>query len=346
MAFDFQREPASQPDCPRRARSRPARSARRLRGLLAAAALACSELALAAFPTGPVKLIVPYPPGGAVDVIGRALAPLLERQLGQPVVTDNRPGAAGVLGMMLAVNAKPDGYTLVVAANSHVAADPGQEQLPYQPTRDLTPVAPLVSVPYVVVANPQFPPNTIAELLEAARKAPGQINFASSGIGGPPHMASELLLAKGKVDIRHIPYKGAAPAFADVVGGQVQFITGDVNSAMPYLKSGRLKALATTGKSRLPQLPDVPTVAESGLPGYQAEGWFAVYAPARMPADVLATLTRAVETATASDEFKSRMAALGGSVMAMSPQAFQAFVVDETRIRSELIRSNGIKLEK
>ena len=325
--------------------SRPLLRPTSARGLLALAAMVFSGWAFAAFPTAPIRLVVPFPPGGATDAIGRALATSLEKQIGQTVIVENRPGAAGHLGVQQVANAKPDGYTLVLAASSHLAVDPKQEQITYVPSRDLVPVAPLVSIPYVIVAHPAFPPNTIAELLAAARKAPGAINFASSGVGAPPHMASELLIARGKVDMKHIPYKGAVPAFTDVVGGQVQFITGDVNSAMPYLKSGRLKAIATTGKARLALLPDVPTVAESGLPGYQAEGWFAVAAPARTPPDVLATLTQAVQAAAQDEAFKTRMAALGGSVMSMAPDAFRAFIVDETRIRSELITGNGIKLD-
>lgn len=315
------------------------------RGLVATGAVAFAQLASAAFPTGPIKLIIPFPPGGATDTIGRQIAIELSKKIGQPVVPENRPGASGKLGVTVAINAPPDGYTLVLASSNSMAADPVQEKLPFVPTRDLVPIAPLVSIPYVVVANPAFAPNTIGELLAAARKDPGKINFASSGVGAPPHLASELILSMGGVDIKHIPYKGAVPAYTDVVGGQVQFITGDVNTAMPFLQSGRLKAIATTGRTRLELLPNVPTVAESGLPGYQAEGWFGVFASAKTPPDVVAILTKAFEAAAQEADFKKRMATLGGNVMVMSQPDFVRFIVDETAKRSNLIRSNNIVLE-
>ena len=316
-----------------------------VRGLVMVGTIVFGQFAVAAFPTGPIKLIIPFPPGGATDVIGRQIAIELSKKIGQPVVPENRPGAAGKLGVVAAINAPGDGYTVVLASSNSVAADPVQEKLPFVPTRDLVPIAPLVSIPYVVVANAAFAPNTIGELLAAARKDPGKINFASSGVGAPPHLASELLLSMGAVDIKHIPYKGAVPAFTDVAGGQVQFITGDVNTAMPFLQSGRLKAIATTGRTRLELLPNVPTVAESGLPGYQAEGWFGVFASAKTPPDVVAILTKAFEAAAQEVDFKKRMATLGGSVLVMSAPDFARFIVDETTKRSNLIKSNKIALE-
>jgi tripartite-type tricarboxylate transporter receptor subunit TctC len=321
----------------------------RFLGGLVKAALIAGSLALthaagaATFPSGPIKLIVPFPPGGAVDTIGRQLAVELSKQLGQPVVIENRAGAAGAIGVAATVNAAPDGYTLVVGASSNVAVDPAQEKLPYNP-RDLAPVAPVVAIPYVIVANPGFAPNNIRELIAAAKREPGKINFASSGTGAPPHLASELLLAQAGVDIKHIPYKGAVPAFTDVVGGQVQFITGDINTAMPFLQAGKLKAIATTGRQRLELLPNVPTVAESGLPNYEAEGWFGLFAPARTPPDVLAQLTKATEAAVQTPDFKKRMAALGGRIMTMPRAEFERYIASETIKRSDLIKSNKIEL--
>ena len=241
--------------------------------------------------------------------------------------------------------AAADGYTVVLAGSNHVAADPVQEKMPFVPQRDLVPVAPVVSIPYVVVANPSFAPNNIRELIAAAKQSPGQINFASSGTGAPPHLASELILALAGVDIRHIPYKGAVPAFTDVVGGQVQFMTGDVNSAMPFLQSGRLKAIASTGAARLDLLPQVPTVAESGLPGYEAEGWFGIFASAKTPPEVVAVLTRGFEKAAQEVEFKKRMAVLGGRVMAMTRPEFERYIASETAKRSNLIKTNKILLD-
>jgi tripartite-type tricarboxylate transporter receptor subunit TctC len=309
--------------------------------------LAAAQAAVAAdaFPAGPIKLVVPYPPGGATDTIGRQIAQELAKHVGQPVVVENRPGAAGNLGVNAVVNAAPDGYTVVLASSNHVAADPVQERLPFQPARDLVAIAPLVAIPYVVVANPSFPPNTIQELIAAAKAAPGKINFASSGTGAPPHLASELLMAQGGVQMTHIPYKGAVPAYTDVVSGQVHFMTGDVNTAMPFLQAGRLKALATTGAQRLELLPNVPTVAESGLPGFEAEGWFGVFAPAKTPPEVVAILTKAFMAAAQEPDFKKRMGVLGGRIMTMSRAEFEQFIVSETSKRSNLIKSNKIVLE-
>ena len=314
---------------------------------LALLALTGSAVVLAAgpFPGGPIKLIVPYPPGGATDTIGRQLAIEASRHLGVQVVVENKPGAAGNLGVVATIAAAADGYTVVLAGSNNVAADPVQEKMPFVPQRDLVPVAPVVSIPYVVVANPSFAPNNIRELIAAAKQSPGQINFASSGTGAPPHLASELILALAGVDIRHIPYKGAVPAFTDVVGGQVQFMTGDVNSAMPFLQSGRLKAIASTGAVRLDLLPQVPTVAESGLPGYEAEGWFGIFASAKMPPEIVALLTKGFEKAAQEADFKKRMAVLGGRVMAMGRSEFERYIASETAKRSNLIKTNKILLD-
>ena len=318
-----------------------------LAAVAATLALTGGGVALAAgpFPSAPIKLIVPYPPGGATDTIGRQLAIQASKQFGVQVVVENKPGAAGNLGVAATIAAAADGYTVVLAGSNNVAADPMQEKMLFVPQRDLVPVTPVVSIPYVVVANPSFAPNNIRELIAAAKQAPGQINFASSGTGAPPHLASELILALAGLDIRHIPYKGAVPAFTDLVGGQVQFMTGDVNSAMPFLQSGRLKALASTGAARLELLPQVPTVAESGLPGYEAEGWFGIFASAKTPPEVVALLAKGFEKAAQDAEFKKRMAVLGGRVMAMGRPEFERYIVSETAKRSNLIKTNKLSLD-
>ncbi len=296
-------------------------------------------------PAAPIKLIVPYPPGGATDTIGRQLAIEASKALGQQVVVENKPGAAGNLGVIATINASADGYTVVLAGSNNVAADPIQEKMPFVPMRDLVPVAPVVAIPYVVVANPAFAPNNIRELIAAAKANPGKINFASSGTGGPPHFASELIKSQAGLDMQHVPYKGAVPAFTDVVGGQVQFITGDINTAMPFLQSGRLKAIATTGKERLELLPNVPTVAESGLPGYESEGWFGVFASSKTPPEIVAALTRGFVKATQEADFKKRMGVLGGRVLSMGKADFDRYIASETIKRSNLIKSNKIVLD-
>lgn len=316
-----------------------------LGGTSLAALLIAGHATAQPYPTATVRLIIPYTPGGATDIIGRQLAEGLSRRLGQPFIVDNRPGAAGALGVTATINSPPDGYTLVLPGSNSVAADPVQEKLPYTPLTDLTPIAPVAAIPYVVFAAPSFAPNTIAELIAAARARPGSINFASSGLGGPPHLASELLRATAQLDVVHVPYRGAVPAVTDVVGGRVQFMTGDVNTALPFLQSGQLKALATTGRERMALLPNVPTVAESGLPGFEAEGWFGLFGPARVRPEVVTILARAVDEVVQEPQFKERIASFGGRVLRMGHEQFVQYIAAETSKRADLIRANSIALE-
>lgn len=309
-------------------------------GLLAAAQLVNAQ----AFPRAPIRLIVPFPPGGAGDLIGRQYGVELSKRVDQPVVIENRAGAAGMVGIKAVTLARADGYTLALGSPSTVAADPVQEKLPFDPSVDLIAVAPLVSFPFVVFANPSFPPNNIRELIALAKRSPGKINFASSGTGGTPHLASELLKARGGFDMVHIPYKGAVPAITDVLAGQVHMMTGDVNTALPFIQNGRLKALATTGRERMALLPNVPTVAESGLPGYEASNWSGVFAPAKTPPDVIELLFKATEACVQEPEFVKRMADLGGRILVMSRAEFVRFIASETAKRSDLIKSNKLDL--
>ena len=304
----------------------------------------CQAVNAQPFPRAPVHLIIPYPPGGATDLIGRQLGAEMSKRLGQQVVIENRGGAAGMIGIKAATLARPDGYTLALGTAGNVSVDPVLEKLPYNPTTDLVAVAPVVSIYFVVFANPSFPPNNIRELIALAKRYPGKITFASSGAGGAPHLASELLKARGGIDMVHVPYKGAVPAITDVVGGQVDMMTGDANTALPFIKSGRLKALAVTGAERMELLPDVPTVAESGLPGYEAGNWFGVFAPAKTPSDVIETLFKAVEASVRVPGFKNRIAPLGGRVLLMSRSEFLRFIASETTKRSDLIKSNKLNL--
>ena len=293
------------------------------------------------YPVAMIRVIVPNPPAGAGDLVGRLVANGLSKTLGQQVIVDNRGGGNGAIGLLAAINAQADGYTVIVANGSNMAIDPGYEKIGYQP-RDLVAVAPLITIPYVVVANPAFPPNNIRELIAAAKREPGKLNFASGGTAA--HLATELVKALGKVDIVHIPYKGAAPAFLDVVAGRVPFMTGDINSALPFLQGGRLKALAVTGAERVALIPEVPTVAESGLPGYEAGNWFGIFAPAKTPADIVAMLFKAAEGFVQEADFKARIAPLGGRLLVMSRLEFERYVAAETVKRTELLKSNNIVL--
>ena len=298
------------------------------------------------FPRAPIYLIIPFPPGGATDLIGRHLGTEMSKRLGQPVVVENRAGAAGVVGMKAATLARPDGYTLALGSPNSIAIDPAQEQIPYNPTTDLVAVAPVVSIYFVVFANPGFPPNNIRELIDYAKRNPGKLTFASSGTGGSPHLASELLKSRGGFDMLHIPYKGAVPAITDVVGGQVNLMTGDASTALPFVQSGRLKALAVTGAERMELLPNVPTVAESGLPGFEAGNWFGLFAPAKIAPEIVAKLSEAIEASVQSPDFKKGMTPLGGRALSMSRAEFVRFIAAETTKRSDLIKSNKIDLSK
>lgn len=305
--------------------------------------LASSGTALAQqYPAAPIRMIVPFPPGGATDLVGRYVAAGLARRLNQTVIVDNRAGAGGTLGVMTTIAAAPDGYTLVFPTSSTVAVDPVQEHLTYKPATDLVPVAPVAALPYLIFTHPSFPPNTIGELIAAAKKAPGTISFASAGLGLPAHMATELLRAMAGIDLVHVPYRGAAPAVSDVVGGQVQFMTGDVSTALSFVESKQLKAIAVTGKERVALLPDVPTVAESGLTGFEAEGWFGVFAPAKTPMDVVGKLERETAAIVEEPAFVEFLARFGGRPLRMNRDEFIRFIETETRIRSDLIRTRGI----
>ena len=333
-------------------RTKPCRRNPALRRI--AAAIACAACAAGAgviahaqpYPRSPVHLIVPYTPGGATDLIGRQLGAEMSKRLGQPVVIDNRPGAAGTIGMKALIAARPDGHTLGLGTSGTVSVDPAQEKLPYNPATDMIAVAPVVAIYFLVFANPSFPPNDIRELIALARRAPGKINFASSGTGGAPHLASELLMSRAGIRLQHVPYKGAAPAITDVVSGQIEMMTGDANTALPFVKNRRLKALAVTGPERMKLLPDVPTVAESGLPGFEAGNWFGVFVPAGTPAEIVDTLYKAVQASIETPEFEQRIAPLGGRTLRLSRADFGRYIGAETKKRSNLIRDNKLDLGK
>ncbi len=310
-----------------------------------AACLVMANMASAqTYPTQVIRLIVPQPPGGAGDAVGRLVASGLSGQLKQQVIVDNRAGANGALGLIAAINARADGYTLALGSGSTIGIDPAQEKIPYNP-RDLIAVAPLITIPYVIVANPEFPPNNIRELIALAKRQPGKIDFASGSTGSLSHLASELVKAMGKVDMVHIPFKGAAAAYVDVVAGRIPWMTGDINTALPFLQNRRLKALAVTGTERVDVLPGVPTVAESGLQGYEAVNWFGVFAPRKTPPGILAILFKATEALVQEAEFKKRISTLGGRPIVMGRDNFERYIAEKTAKRADLIKSNKIVIE-
>ena len=299
-----------------------------------------------AYPKSQIKLIVPYPPGGATDRIGRQLASGLGKRLGQIMIVDNRAGATGTIGVLAAVNAPPDGYTIVLGSGGTVAIDINIEKLPYIPARDLVAIAPVAALPFIIVANSAFAARNIGELIALAKRDPDKINFASTGTGGPAHLLMEYFMALSNIRMTHVPYKGATPAYTDVAGGQVPVGAGDIASALPLIQAGHLRALAVTSTERLPLLPNVPTVAESGLPGYQATNWFGIFAPVKVPAEVVTTLARHVAATVQDAEFRKGIESLSAISMVMGTPDFDRFIASETIRRADLIKSHNIVIER
>ncbi len=298
------------------------------------------------YPSKPIRMMVPFAPGGGADFVARIVGKQLNDALGQPLVIENRGGAGGAIGTELAARATPDGYTLLLGSAGPLAIQPGlMKRLRYDPLKDFAPVTQVASMPFVLVVHPSLPVKSIPELLALARAKPGQLNFGSPGNGSTTHLATELLKMLAKIDVVHVPYKGVAPALADLVGGQVQFMSGDMSSVLPQVKAGRLRALAVTGAQRSPFVPELPTIAESGVPGYAASGWFGVLAPAATPRGIITRLNAVIVKGIKGAEARERLAALGGDVVANTPAEFAAYLRADLAKWSKLIKVIGLKQE-
>ena len=322
-------------------------SSRRLL-LAAAAALCLATPAFAqaqAYPTKPVRLVVPYPPGGPTDIVARVVAQKLSEQLGQQFIIDNRPGAGGNTGAELVARSPADGYTLVVATTAHAINPSLFKNLGYSLSKDLAPVSLLTSGPLVIVANPSLPAKNVAELIALAKARPGELNFASSGNGQSTHLSAELFASMAGVKMNHIPYKGSAPALTDTMGGQTQLMFDTMLSAMPHVKGGKLKALAVTSATRSPVAPDVPTVAESGLPGYEAIAWNGLLAPAHTPPEVLARLSGALKKVLAAPDVKDKFEAQGFAATWTSPEDFGRFMTAEIDKWAKVVKVSGATVD-
>jgi len=309
---------------------------------VALAAAAGSAIAQS-YPAKPVRFIVPFAAGGGSDFVARVVAQKFNEAFGQPLVVDNRGGAGGMIGTDLAAKAAPDGYTLLLGSAGPLAIQPGlTPRIPYDPLRDFAPITLVTSMPYVLVVHPSLPVKSVHELIALARAKPGQLNFASPGTGTTTHLATELLKMLAKVDVVNVPYKGVAPALADLLAGQVQFMSGDLSTVMPQVRSGRLRALAVTGAKRSPLAPELPTIAEAGVPGYEASGWFGVLAPAGTPRDLVARLNAAIVKGISEADARERLATLGGDVVANSPAEFAAYLRDDLAKWRKLIETLGL----
>jgi tripartite-type tricarboxylate transporter receptor subunit TctC len=314
-------------------------------GACAAALLQAVPAAAQNWPTRPVRIVVPFATGGPADVYARFLAQRLPDLLGQSFVVENRPGAGAVIGTDLVAKSPPDGYTLLLMSNTHTVNETLVQNKPYDLQRDFVAVAPINYSDLVLVAHPSVPSSNIRELVKAAREKPGKLNYASSGTGTPYHMAGELFKSMSDTKIVHIPYKGSSGARTDVLGGQVDMMFDAVTTMTEQVKAGKVKAIATTGKKRSSVLPDVPTVDESGVPGYEATIWLGLLAPKGTPAAVVTRLNEAVSKIVSQPEVQQVWAKQGAVPLVMNAQAFDKYVGDDIQKWSKVIKSANIKAD-
>ncbi|HET9337661.1 MAG TPA: tripartite tricarboxylate transporter substrate binding protein [Casimicrobiaceae bacterium] len=318
------------------------------------AALAASPVALrspsafaqAAYPSQPIRIVVPFPPGGATDIMARAAAQKLAEAWKAQVVVDNRPGAGGNIGSELVAKAAPDGYTLEMGTvGTHAINASLYAKMPYDHVKDFTPVVLVAAVPNVLVVHPSVPANSVQELIAYAKANPGKLNFASSGAGTSIHLSGELFKVMAGVQMTHVPYKGSAPAITDLLGGQVQLMFDNLPPSLPHIRAGKLRALAVTTSERAPALPDVPTVAESGLPGFEASSWFGLLAPAGTPREIVVKINGEIARWLVTPEAKEKMIAIGANAKGGTPEDFAKHIADETAKWAKVVKESGAKVD-
>jgi tripartite-type tricarboxylate transporter receptor subunit TctC len=298
-----------------------------------------------AWPAKPVKMIVTYPPGGTVDVVARIIAPKLSARLGQPVVIDNRAGAGGAIGGDLVAKSPADGYTIMLDASNHSQNPALRSKMPFDTLRDLAPVSLLVRVPNVLVVNPSATITGVKDLIAQAKAKPEHINYASSGNGSAQHLSAELFSAMAGVRMTHVAYKGGGPALTDVMAGQVPVFFASLASSLQYIQSGKLRALAVTGKARSPVMPQIPTVAESGLAGYEVYEWNGVFVPAGTPAAVVDRLSKELAAVVRDPEVRARLEGMGAEVIGSNPAELDAFRRAEIAKWTQVAKTNKIELD-
>jgi tripartite-type tricarboxylate transporter receptor subunit TctC len=309
---------------------------------LAAGAAAPLAAQAQAFPSKPVTIVVPFAAGGTTDILARVIGQALNKELGQSVVVDNRAGAGGNIGAQLAAKAVPDGHTLFMGTvGTHAINQSLYRKLPFDPVKDFAPLTRVAMVPNLLVAHPAKPYKNVKELVAYAKANPGKVNFGSSGSGSSIHLSGELFNALAKVDMVHVPYKGSAPAVTDLVGGQIDIMFDNMPSAIQHVRSGRLRALAVTTARRSPELPDVPTIAEAGVTGYEATSWFGMFAPAGTPAPVVARLHSALVKVLADPAVKKKLAEQGAEPYSETPEQFAEFMRKETAKWSKVVKESG-----
>ena len=299
-----------------------------------------------AYPAKPIRLVCPFPPAGAVDIASRAIANELSKTIGQTVTVENKPGAGGNLGGADVAKSAPDGYSLFMTTSGIQAINPAlYAKMPFDPNKDLIPVAPLVSLNNVLVLHPSVKAGSVKEVIAMAKASPGKITYASSGNGTSIHMSGEMFKHLAGVDMLHIPYKGSAPAVTDLIAGQVNLMFDNIPSALPHIKGGKLRALATTGARRDPSLPDLPTIAEAGVAGYESGVWFGLAAPAGTPREIVAKINAEAVKGAKSPEFTKRMTDLGYNIIPGTPEQMAEMIKAELARWTPIVKASGAKVD-
>ena len=310
------------------------------------AALAPSMASAQDFPNHPIRLIVPFPPGGPNDIIARTIGQRMSEILKQPIVVDNRGGQGGVLGTDMIAKSAPDGYTIGIVSAGALAISPSMEKVAYDTLKDLQPITLVAKVPEMLVVATSVPANNMKELVALAKAQPNKLNFASSGPGSLPHLAGELFKLTAKIDITHVPYRGAAPAVNDLLGQQVQMVFLDLPILLPQIKAGKLKPIAVGAPQRVPSAPNVPTTTEVGMPNLQTENWYGMVAPAHTPAPIVAALNKATVEAMKDPAVVSKLSSQGANLIGDTPEQFGAFIASETKKWAKVIKDAGVPVQK
>lgn len=310
--------------------------------LLAASCLVSTGLHAQTYPSRAVTLVVPFPPGGSADILARTVGQKLALRLGQSVVVENKAGAGTAIGARFVAESAPDGHTLLLGTVSSQAINPAMSKVGYDPVRDFTAVSALASIPFVLVAHPAAPMNSVADVIQAARSKPGTLGYASAGPGTSNHLAGELFSSAARIQLMHVPYRGSAPALADVLAGHVPLMFDLQATSIPNLRTQKLKALAVTGSQRSPLLPEVRTVAESGLPGFEVSAWFGVFAPAKVPPAVIKRLSDDLAAVLKAPDMVQRLRELGAEVDGRAQPEFAAYVRDEAAKYTAIVKGAGL----
>jgi tripartite-type tricarboxylate transporter receptor subunit TctC len=313
---------------------------------LAVLILAAPQFATAqAYPSKPLRIIIPFPPGAATDITGRYVAQKLTEALGQQAIADNRPGANGTIGLELAAKAPPDGHTLVVGQTGNLAISPGLTKVQYDPSRDFAPISLLIASPHALAIHPSLPARSLKELVALARSKPGQLNYASTGSGSAGHLGMELLKKATRIDLLHVPYKGGTPGLTDLVAGHVAMMFTSALSTAQFQRAGKVRVIAVGSLQRSPSLPDVPTIAESGHPGFEVISWWGLLGPAAMPKDIVAKLNGDIVKVMASQDARERIGALGADIVTSTPERFAAYIKSEQAKWGQAIKESGARVD-